>query len=135
MLAIIASFITRHYLSVINSNAVGEFTPVPHFVGDVDLSYKLSMIPIFVVFLVIFVALAFNKFFLSGISLIGVFAAVTKYKTITETVLPVEMVFIQGLLVLASTLCFFMIIAIIVQWIFDGGYTAIKLVNKNKRKK
>jgi hypothetical protein len=28
-----------------------------------------------------------------------------------------------------------MIIAIIVQWIFDGGYTAIKLVNKNKRKK
>lgn len=132
MLAIIFSFITRHYLSVINASAVGEFTAIPHFFTDTELSYKFSLLLIFLVYVLLFTYLMAKKYFNFAITGVGIIVAVLKYKEVTETYLPVDMVFIPALLELAKTLCVFMAIGIVVQWIVDGGLTAVRLVNKKK---
>lgn len=133
MLAVIFSFITRHYLSVVNQSVLGEFTPIPHFIADEALSFKLSFIPIFAVYLIIFIYLASKKYFNFLISGIGVLLAVIKYKSVVETHLPVDMAFLPALLNMGMILCIFMAIGIVVQLIVDGGVSAIRLVNKNKK--
>lgn len=133
LLAVIFSYITRHYLSTINMSVVGEFTPIPHFIADETLSYKLSMIPIFIVYLIIFLYLANYKFFGFAISLFGVFLAVRKYKEVAESYLPVDMAFVKALLEMAKMLGMVMIIAILVQWVVDGGLAAVRLVNGNRK--
>lgn len=133
LLAIIFSFITRQYLSTINLNIVSEFTPIPHFFSDEALSYKLSLILIIAIYLIIFLYLVYGKYFNFVISGIGVLLALAKYKDIAESHLPVEMAFIPALLEMAKLLSVFMAIGICVQWVVDGGLSAIRLVNNNKK--
>lgn len=133
LLAVIFSFITRHYMASINLDYVGEFTPVPHFIADPKLSNQLSLILLMVVYLLIFFYLVSKKYFNFAISSVGVVASLMKYKSVTEEFLPMDMVFVPALLELAKVLCIFMAIGIIVQWIVDGGLTAVRLVNKNKK--
>lgn len=133
MLAVIFSFITRYYMSGINSAAVGEFTPIPHFIADPALSYKFSLFLMIAVYLIIFAYLVTKKYFNFAISSFGLILALIRYKEATETFLPVDMVFIPALLKLGLTLCIFMAIGIVVQWVVDGGISAVRLVNKNKK--
>jgi hypothetical protein len=130
-LAIIFSFITRHYLSNINLLAVGEFTPVPHFFHDVEVSYQISLLFMFLVYLLIFLYLVNKKYFNFAISMIGILLGLRAYKTVTETFLPADMVFVPALLSMGKTIFIFMAVGICVQWVFDGGLTAIRFVNKN----
>lgn len=133
LLAVLFSFITRYYMASINLEYVGEFTPIPHFLSDVSLSNKLSLILLLVVYLLIFFYLVSKKYFNFVISSIGVVVSLIKYKSVAETFLPVDMVFIPALLELAKILCIFMAIGIVVQFVIDGGLSAVKLVNKNKK--
>lgn len=130
-LAIIFSFGTRYYLSNMNLSAVGEFTPFPHFFSDVDTSYKWSLLFMFAVYLLIFVYLISKKYFNFTISLLGIFMGIRAYKSVTETFLPVDMVFVPALLTMGKTILMFMAIGIVVQWVVDGGLAAVKIVNKN----
>lgn len=133
MLAIIFSFITRHYMSTLNLSVVSEFTPIPHFISDVDLSYKLSLVLIFAVLLLDFSYLVFSKYFNFVISSLGIILALRKYKEVIETYLPVDMAFIPALLQMAILMSIFMAIGIVVQLAVDGAFSAIKLVNNNKK--
>ncbi|MBN2797228.1 MAG: hypothetical protein JXR88_17580 [Clostridia bacterium] len=133
MLAVIFSFITRHYMSTLNLSVVSEFTPIPHFIGDVDLSYKLSLLLIFAVLLLDFSYLVLNKYFNFVISSLGIVISLRHYKTVLESYLPVDMAFLPALLEMAKIMSLFMIVGIIVQLIVDGAFSAIKLVNNNKK--
>lgn len=133
MLAIIFAFITRYYMSSINLEAVGEFTPIPHFFPSVDLSYKFSLALLFVIFLLFFSYLVLKKYFNFVISALGMILGLMKFKSVTTEFLPVDMVFVPAILEFGKILCLFMAIGIVVQWVVDGGLAAIKLVNKNKK--
>lgn len=133
LLSVIFSFITRYYMASINLEYVGEFTPVPHFIADTSLSNKLSLVLLMTVYLLIFFYLVNKKYFNFAISSVGVIASLMKYKSVTEEFFPVDMVFVPALLELAKVLCIFMAIGIVVQWIVDGGLSAVRLVNKNKK--
>ncbi len=133
LLAVIFSFITRHYLSVTNLNIVSEFTPIPHFIADEALSYKLSLFLFLAVYLLLFIYLVSGKYFNFVISGIGIFLALGKYKEVAETHLPIEMAFIPALLEMAKLLCIYMAIGICVQLVVDGGLSAVRLVNNNKK--
>ncbi len=133
MLAIIFAFITRYYMSSINMQAVAEFTPFPHFFSTTELSYQVSLLVFFAVYLGVFSALVMKKFFLFAFSSIGIFLSLMKYNTVTMEFLPVDMVFIPALLELGKTLALFIAIGIVLQLIVDGALGAIKLVNKNKK--
>ena len=130
-LAVIFSFITRHYLSNINHLAVGEFTPVPHFFHDIEVSYQLSLLFMFLVYVLIFLYLVHKKYLNFAISMVGIFMGLRTYKAVTETFLPADMVFVPALLSMGRIILIFMAIGIFVQWIFDGGLAAIRFVNKN----
>jgi len=133
LLAVIFGFITRYYMSSINLSAVGEFTPIPHFFPTVELSYKISLLLLFALFLLFFSYLMLKKYFNFVISMLGMIVGLSKYKAVTEEFLPVDMVFVPALLEFGIRLCVFMAIGIAVQWVVDGGLAAVKFVNKNKK--
>jgi len=133
MLAIIFAFITRYYMASINLEIVGEFTPIPHFFTDVDMSYQFSLLLFIVVYLLFFGYLVMSKYFNFVMSMIGVVFGLIKYKAVAETFLPMNMAFVPSLLELGKILCVFMAIGIVGQWIIDGGLAAVRLVNKNKK--
>lgn len=133
LLAVIFGFLTRYYMSSINLDAIGEFTPIPHFFPTVDMSYKASLLLIIAFYLLFFSYLVMKKYFNFALSMLGMILALMKYKTVSQEFLPVEMVFVPALLEFAKVLFIFMVAGIIVQWIVDGGLAAIKLVNKNKK--
>lgn len=85
----------------------------------------------FAVYLLIFIYLISKKYLNFTISLVGIVMGIRAYKTVTETFLPVDMVFVPALLSMGRVILIFMAIGIVVQWIFDGGLAAVKLVNKN----
>ena len=130
-LAVIFSFGTRYYLSNINLSALGEFTPFPHFFSDTTSSYKWSLLIMFAVYLLIFMYLVNKKYFNFAISLVGILVGIGTYKSVTETFLPVDMVFVPALLTMGRTILIFMAIGIVVQWVVDGGLAAVRIVNKN----
>ena len=133
LLAVIFGFITRYYMSSINLGAVNEFTPIPHFFPTVDMSYKVSLLLLIVIYLLFFSFLVMKKYFNFAFSMLGMILGLLKYKAVTEVFLPLEMVFVPALLEFAKVLFLFMGVGIIIQWIVDGGLAAVKLVNKNKK--
>lgn len=130
-LAVIFGFITTYILSYINVANTDEFLPIPHFIPGEKLPFYLGLAFIIAVYLLIFTYLVRKKYFNFVISSIGIVLAILRYKNISDTFLPMNMGFIPALLVLGKTLCLFMAIGIVVQWIVDGGLSAIRLVNKN----
>ena len=132
-LAVLFGFITTYILSYINVNYTGEFLPIPHFIPGEKLSFYLGLGFITAVYSLIFAYLVNKKYFNFGISIVGMIVAILKYKEVSETFLPVNMSFVPALLELGKFLCFFMAVGIVVQWIVDGGLSAIRLVNKNEK--
>lgn len=133
MLAVIFAFVTRYYMSNLNLQAVGEFTPIPHFFPSVDMSYKFSLALMFAIYLFIFGSLVSGKYFRALLPLAGMIVGLMKYKAVTETFATRNMTFVPALLEFGKLLCVFTIIGIVIQWFVDGGLAAIRLVNKNKK--
>ncbi len=132
LLAVVSGFITTYILSYTNLDNTGEFVAIPHFIPDEDLSFKIGLGLLILVYLLIFSHLARNKFFAFGISFVGMILSVLKYKSVSAEFLPSNMAFVPSLLEFAQVMCLFMAIGIIVQWVVDGGLTAVKFVNKSK---
>lgn len=85
----------------------------------------------FLVYLLIFLYLVHKKYLNFSISMIGILVGLRTYKSVTETFLPADMVFVPALLSMGRIILIFMAVGICVQWLFDGGLTAIRFVNKN----
>ncbi len=132
LLAVVSGFITTYILAYTNLDYAGEFVAIPHFIPDEDLSFKIGLALIILIYLIIFSHLARNKFFAFAISMLGMVLAVFKYKSVSAEFLPINMAFVPALLEFAKLACLLMAIGIIVQWVVDGGLTAVKFVNKSK---
>lgn len=133
LLAIIFGFATTYILSYINVKYTSEFLPIPHFITNLELSFKLGLIFITSIYLLFFIYLVNKKYINFGFSMLGMILGVIKYKSVSESFLPQDMGFIPGLLELGKLLLLFMGIGIIVQWVFDGGLASVRLVNKSRK--
>ena len=133
LLAIIFGFATTYILSYINVKYTSEFLPIPHFIANLELSFRLGLIFIISIYLLFFIYLVNKKYINFGFSMLGMILGVIKYKSVSESFLPNDMGFVPGLLELGKLLLLFMGIGIIVQWVFDGGLASIRLVSKSRK--